>query len=180
MNHGRKTFYPLLFESLEYSTFSKLIKAFPKVSLDETDVKHWLNLLQGILRYKTKDKPSVARIQEHSLMFYFCNKKYYLNQILCGRNFFFCFEDISNAVLINDIPDVNFFNSTKESVEVRGMKNDLPTAGDTGKSSVLMTLEKNSDFVTSDVDARLQGIAVKATKKISVLHVALRQQMTIL
>ena len=35
-----KDIYPLLFKSLEYSTFSKLVnKAFPKVSLDETDIK---------------------------------------------------------------------------------------------------------------------------------------------
>ena len=73
-----KDIYRLLFKSLEYSTFSKLVnEAFPKISrylrkflevaLDETDIKHWLNLIQDILRYETKDRSSL-RIQEHILM----------------------------------------------------------------------------------------------------------------
>ena len=76
-----------------------------------------------------------------------------------------CFPDFSNAVLTNDIPDANFLTAAKESVEVRGVENDLQTVGDTGKSSVLMASENTSDLVTSGVDPHLQGIVVKAVKK---------------
>ena len=75
------------------------------------------------------------------------------------------FQDFSNAVLTTDILDINFLAEAKESAEVRGMENDLPTVGDTRKSSVLLTSENKSNLATSDVAAHLQGIAVKAVKK---------------
>ena len=81
-----KDIYPLLFKSLQYSMFSELVnKAFSKVSYGETNIKSWLNLIQGVLRYKAEDRLSAARIHEHPLMAHFFQQQQqkYLNQILC-------------------------------------------------------------------------------------------------
>ena len=53
-----KNIFPLAFKSLGCSPFSKLVnKDIPKFSLDDADIKLWLNLIQGILRCETKDRP---------------------------------------------------------------------------------------------------------------------------
>ena len=119
--------------------------------------------MQGIL---TKDRPSPVRIQEHTLMSHTYNKYILFEQYFVQKKFLSpCFGDFSNAVLTNNIPGDNFLTEAKESVEVRGMKNDLPSVGDARKSSMLMASENTPDLITSDVDAHLQGVVVKAVKK---------------
>ena len=54
-------FYPLLFKSFQHPTFSKLVnKAFPKTVFDAKKIEYCLNLIQGTLTYREKNRPSTV------------------------------------------------------------------------------------------------------------------------
>ena len=129
--------YPLLFKSLQHSTFSKLVnKAFPKAVFDEKEIEYCLNLIQGTLRYREKNRPSTVQIQGHAFVSNFSNRKDLFEPDFMWRKF------------------LSPSSSFEESIS---LKNDLLSLGE--YKNVVIKSEDNFD-----VEAHLQNIIEKAPK----------------